>query len=118
MLPARPSDAGPSGPSCTCANRRGDPCRLHDGATCAVCDREGVLPEDSSPCQGSDSCTARICDDCGEAKCEGCGLTACPKHIALDSDSGCMMCDICRRDSAPRIPEPVGLDDNRPEQLS
>lgn len=114
MLPGRSSDAGPSGLSCTCGRQPGE-CLAHDGIECAVCGVT-VLREDSLPCQGNDSCTARVCSDCGEAKCEQCGLNACPDHIALDGDGGYMLCDICRRDAAPRIPEPAGLNDNRPEE--
>lgn len=44
------------------------------------------------PCQGSDTCEARMCDCCIR-HCEACGLAACPEH--LFSYSGDLVCSIC-----------------------
>jgi len=110
-LPSRASDAGPASPSCTCANRRGDPCRKHDSVPCALCGYQ-FLPEETVPCQGSDACTARICHDCKDSyRCDLCRLYACGEHVYIGDGR---VCGICIKAQEPRTPEPDGMDDNRP----
>lgn len=100
--------------ACNCTRRMGDECREHRGYTCSVCGTEGLLRSETMPCEGNDRCAARICEECQPK--QGChdGYLhyACPAHLATDEDL--RICDICRADAEPRIPEPDGLDDNRP----
>ena len=94
--------------NCTCHNPLGDPCRRHDGVQCAICGREGVLHEESVPCQGMvpDSCRARICQSCQEDgcdgvryQCHGCELWACELHLSTDGEI--RLCDVCLANAEP-----------------
>jgi hypothetical protein len=69
-------------------------------ASCPTCHASGLAdigsdgrPElETSPCQGSDSCDARLCAAC-EQKCSDCGLPACSEHLV--DVSGELLCCIC-----------------------
>jgi len=71
---------------------------------CACCGGKAL---DSVPCQGSDSCSARICDSCKNThQCDECGLYACGEHLGaepyLDGDKLAMhhACAICQAEAA------------------
>ena len=110
-LPSRLSDAGPETSGA-------------ETHACAWCLRES---SDATPCQGdpTEACRERICCACRElkamareTKCSRCGLHACGSHMHVDpEDTDLRLCSTCVAEilaEESRVPEPDGLDDNRP----